>query len=167
MSQDGLPFCVGALEFVFQFWKLALFDCILVSIATTVVEVGATLTVRHIWTLAFTSNKSYIQLVGAFLQHFDDHELTSPASRSDRHNVAIHAVVSTSLQGSNRQGGRARAVDLFLFCPPRHKLRKLLSTALLEGEAQLAMGWWRVSAVLGTALTVCCSRLRMVPVRQC
>ena len=59
--------------------------------------VGATLTVHHIGTFAFTANKTDIQLVRAVLQDLDDDNLTAPTCRLDWHNAAMHDVVSPRL----------------------------------------------------------------------
>jgi hypothetical protein len=107
VRQYGVPFRVGALEFEFQLWQLAVFDYILVSIATTVV-VRVTLTVHHVRILAFTPNKPHIQFVRAFLLHLHDHEFTAPASGLDGHDAPIHVVALTSSQGFNRRGVQAR-----------------------------------------------------------
>jgi hypothetical protein len=89
---------------------LAVFDYILVSIATTVIVVivRVTLTVRHVRILAFTPNKPHIEFVRAFLLHLHDHEFTAPASGLDGHNAPIHAIAFTSSQGFNRHGVQAR-----------------------------------------------------------
>lgn len=107
VRQYGVPFRVGALEFVFQLRQLAVFDFILVSIATTVM-VRVTLTVHHVRILAFTPNKPHVQFVRAFLLHLQDHEFTATASGLDGHDAPIHAVAFTSLQGFNGQGVQAR-----------------------------------------------------------
>ena len=92
---------------MFQLWQLAVFDYILVSIATTVV-VRITLTVHHVRILAFTPYKPHIQFVRALLLHLHDHEFTTPASGLDGHNAPIHGIAFTSLQGFKRQGVQAR-----------------------------------------------------------
>jgi hypothetical protein len=117
---------------VFQFWKLALFDCIHVSIAT-VMDVRVTLTLHHKWALAFTTNKPNIQFVSALLLHLNDHEFAASASGLDRYDAAMHDTEFTSLQGCTWQGVQA---EDFVVCLPRDALRKPWAASVPEGDAQ-------------------------------